>query len=577
MTHNHSARSLHVFCVILVLFFLVLARLFYWQIIKSDQLTAQAKQQSQKSKTISAKRGQIYTADGFLLVGNQQYYQLKLEKSALSLNPSLLAQAIAPVLIDCQYRYVQEADAIIKDSAIKQLASKIEERIETGRNWIVLENKISQQQKQQLEQLQIAGLHFIDFTDRYYPEASMASHLLGFVGKDENGNELGYFGVEGALNKELAGGQKKIFFDADALGRQLLGQSYDTKVHQGRDITLTIRRDVQFLAQTYLEEGIEQYGAKSGEIIIMQPQTGKILAQATWPNYHPYYYPSFTNANFANPNLANLYEPGSTFKVITVAIGIDTGVISANTQCDQCAGAKQIHGHTIRTWNDVYHPNITITDALAKSDNTAMIFVAEKIGAKRFLQYLDKFSMGKKLMLDLQEDNNTIFPKKFGPVELATASFGQGISLNNYQLIRAVNVIANQGKLLRPSIIDKVYDPNNQQTIVNQVQVEDQVIKPSTAQIVTEMMVNSASYGEAQWVASKTMKVAGKTGTSQVAGKGGYQKDKTIASFIGFAPADDPKFIMLVKLSEPSSSPWAAETAAPLWYKVAEKLMLLVE
>lgn len=576
MSKKKFSRSKQFFGVILCLFLLILAKLFYWQIIKSDQLIAQAQQQSQKSKTLCADRGKIYTADNFVLAANQNYYQLKAEKKTLNIKPKIIAQALAPILIDSDYRYLAEKDSVIKESAIKLLAEKLQEKIENGSNWILLENKLKENQKQNIEKLELAGLHFVSFIDRYYPEASMAAHLLGFVGKNQKGEPMGYFGIEGALDKELLGGQKKIFFKADAFGKQLLGQNYDAKVHRGRDVTLTIRRDVQFLAQTHLNHAIKQYAAKAGEIIIMQPATGKILAQATWPNYDAFYYPYFNNADFSNPSLANLYEPGSTFKILTVAASIDAGVISPDTQCDKCDGPRQIYSYTIRTWDDVYHPNITVTDALAKSDNIAMIFIAEKLGAKKFRQYLEKFGMGKKLDLDLQEDTDTIFPDKFGPVELATAAFGQGVSLNSYQLIRAVNVIAAQGKLINPTIVEKVFDPNNNKIIENKIQVKNQVISSNTAEIMTQMMVNAAEHGEAQWTASKKIKVAGKTGTSQIATKGGYAEDKTIASFIGFAPADKPKFIMLVKLIEPGTSPWAAETAAPLWYKVAEKLMLLL-
>jgi len=205
-----------------------------------------------------------------------------------------------------------------------------------------------------------------------------------------------------------------------------------------------------------------------------------------------------------------------------------------------------------------------------------MIFVAELLGQVKLSEYLKKFGIGQSLNLDLQDDSSTYFPKRIGPVELATISFGQGISTNSLQLLRAINVIANKGVLLEPKIIEKVYDHQLQEEIVSNQENNQRVISQETANLVTEMMVSAAEHGEAQWIASNRYTVAAKTGTSQVADpEGGYKSDETIASFIGFAPADNPQFTMLVKLENPKSSPWAAETAAPLWYKTADKLMIL--
>jgi cell division protein FtsI/penicillin-binding protein 2 len=216
-------------------------------------------------------------------------------------------------------------------------------------------------------------------------------------------------------------------------------------------------------------------------------------------------------------------------------------------------------------------------DGYAKSDNTAMIFISDLLGKDRFVSYLKKFGIGESIEIDLQDDTRTPFPSKIGPVETATISFGQGISTNSLELLRAVNVIANQGKMLEPIIVEKVFDQQNQQEIVTSIKEGDQIISKESAATVTEMMIEAALHGEAQWIASDKYTVAAKTGTSQVPDpSGGYKKDETIASFIGFAPASNPRFTMLVKLENPKSSPWAAETAAPLWYKVADKLMILL-
>jgi cell division protein FtsI (penicillin-binding protein 3) len=570
-----SRRSKLILLVIFLLFAAIQARLFYWQVVKGQELEDAAQNQSQRLLIKQGKRGKIYTADSHLLVGNQETFNLYFEPEKLTIDKNKLVDALVPIIFEDKEAIYQFTIDDLDQERI-ELTNRLLNKLNKNNKWILLESKISANAKDKIEELEIAGLQFESYDTRYYPEASMAAHITGFIGKDNDGHDLGYFGVEGALNKELSGKEKQIVINTDALGYQLLGENISNTPADGRDITLTIRRDLQYLSETMLEEGIEKYGAKSGEIIIMEPKTGKILALATYPKYNQKIYFATDTSLFKNPSLTHIYEPGSTFKILTVASGIDAGAITAETECDRCAGPRVIDGYTIKTWNEDYHPNINMSDALAKSDNVAMIFIAERIGAKKFREYLKNFGIGQATNVDLQEDISTPFPDRWYPVELATASFGQGISTTSLQLTKAVAVIANEGAKMKPIIIEKVVDHENNEEIISQPIIEKPVISKKTAQQVTKMMIHSADYGEAQWTASDDHIIAGKTGTSQVAVKGGYDKEKTITSFIGFAPAYDPQFLMLVKLVEPSSSPWAAETAAPLWYKIADRIFLLL-
>lgn len=564
-------------CWQLVLF-VIAGRLFYWQIIKGSQLQAAAENQYVTQKILAPTRGSIYTADGYQLVGNQKVFRLYADPQVIDQDANTLATQLLPYLLE-DFEEYQEAT---EEATKKELEQTFEEQLQTKLNqkdkkWVSLKNKISQNTQQQIEQLDIYGLGFEPYKIRYYPEASMAAHVTGFVGKDENGLDKGYFGIEGIMDKELKGKSSREFLELDALGLQHIFSK--TKVDQGlagRDITLTLRRDMQYQVENMLEEGIEKYGAKSGEVVIMEPKTGKILALAAFPKYDQATFYKYDPVLYKNPTLANQYEPGSTFKTLTVAIGLDTNSIDPDTQCPSCNQPKRIGQYTIRTWNDVYNPDITMTEALAKSDNIAMIFIAEQVGQQKMLEYIDKFGIGKEIEIDLQEDTNTPIREKWGEVHLATTSFGQGIVTNSMQMVRAVGTIANQGVMMQPYIVEKVIDPNSQKEIVTKPTQEGRVISAETATKTTQMMVRAAEEGEAQWTASQTYTIAGKTGTSQVVTEDGYDEEKTIASFIGFAPAIDPQFVMLVKLVEPESSPWAAETAAPLWYKISNKLFLLL-
>lgn len=562
---------------IFLLLLVVTSRLFFWQIIKHDQLLAEASAQYLRTIKSTGLRGSIYTADGYQLVSNEEVYRLFVEPVLLTQSPSALVNQLYPTLLPEMKLYREATESAQKEEIEQKLKETLEQRLnKPDAKWISLFHPLSFQGKSAIEQLDITGLGFEPYYQRMYPEASMAAQLTGFVGRNDEGAEVGYFGIEGALDKELRGRSERLSRETDAFGRRLLGSEGQTDSStDGRDVVLTIRRDVQFTVEELLKEGIERYGAKTGEVIVMEPSTGKILGMASYPSYDQKNFSEYEPQNYKNASVADGYEPGSTFKTLTVAAGIDAGVVEEETQCPDCDGPRVIGKYTLKTWNDQYTPNITVQEALSKSDNTAMIFIAEKLGAEKFQEYLKKFGIGQPTEIELQEDTSPPFPSKWGPVELATISFGQGISATTLQMVKAVSAIANQGMLVKPTLIEKVINRSNQEEIVIKTEELGQVIKPETAERVTRMMVFAAQHGEAQWTVSKSHEVAGKTGTSQVAEGGKYLEDQTIASFIGFSPPDNPKFVMMVKLVAPQSSPWAAETAAPLWYKIADRLYLL--
>jgi len=564
-------RTRVIFLLLDLAFVFIIARLFYWQVLNRDQLEAQAEQQYTRIVPTIGHRGKIYTSDGYLLVDNQKVYRLFATPQTLQENPNLIAQSLTSVL-------AQGDPTATTPAQLKEIQQGLQTKLSDPHlKWVALKNQVDENTKKNIEALNIHGLGFDEFETREYPEASMAAHVVGFVGKDKDGNDQGYFGIEGALDRELRAHSQEQTILKDALGFHLLfDQQPSTDVTNGRDVVLTIRRDIQYMLETMLQDGLQKYEASEGEAIVMDPKTGRILAMAATPSYDPAHFQNYDPSLYKNPALTDTYEPGSIFKILTVAAGIDTGAVKEDTQCTQCDGPRQIAGYTIKTWNEQYHPNITVTDALAKSDNVAMIFVSELIGRDRFVDYIHRFGIGEPTHVELQEDTGTPLRKDWKPIDLATTSFGQGIVTNGLQMVRAVGAIANGGVMMRPTIISKVIDPATGTSVPVDPIVERQVVSPQTAQTVTDMMVHSAETGESKWAVSKTHFAATKTGTAQVPIAGHYDPTKTIASFIGFAPPADPKFVMLIKLRDPQKSPWAAETAAPLWYAIAEKLYILL-
>lgn len=525
----------------------------FWQVVWNQASADNSALFSQVSNPITFQqpRGEIWTRDGQLLAGNDLRYRLFLEPKLQSVSDKTVVALLSPIL---------SADTVLSDpdqaSQTAQLtqdwSDHLADKVAQDRQWIKLADNVHYQTKTNIEQLDISGLGFEPQFVRHYPLADQAAHITGFVGQNESGQPQGYFGLEGYFNRELSAAQP-------------------------RQLTVTIDSKIQSLAAEAAATAVDRYQAESAEVLIIDPPTGHILAMATAPAYNPTFFYRSHPRLYPNPSVNQLYEPGSTFKVLTVASGLDQQVITSQTACSNCQGPRSIGKYTIRTWNDQYHPLITIQEALAKSDNTAMIFITDLLGGTQFRQYLEAFGIGSTLPTQLQEMTANRLPTKWGPIEIATRSFGQGISTTSLELTQAINAVANGGTRTAPQLLLNSFDPTTNQTFTVETEQLNQPITPETAQELTNLMVYAAAEGEAQWISTDQYRVAGKTGTSQIPSPdGGYEPDATIASFVGFAPADQPKFTLLVKIVKPDTSPWAAETAAPVWYQLADKLLLLL-
>lgn len=572
-----------IFFIFIVLYLLVLARLFYWQVLDADKLSTMAYQQYTLEQAVPAKRGLIKASDGFPIVNNETAYLLYLEKDKLKEPNESFAKKIAPLVANSFNLFLTKKDEEILATAsakiyvpnIKDIIDNLLEKLNNAQGvWIPLVHKIDKPVKEQIEKLNIGAVVFTQSEKRYYPEASMAGQLLGFVGQNYYGQDQGYFGLEGYYDRELKGKPGLYKQEKDAFGRPIvIGEKVEEKAEDGRNLILNLDRTVQFVVEQKLQEGVQKYGAKAGSVLVMDPKTGGILAMASFPSYDPGHWYQYDPKLFKNPLVADSYEPGSTFKVLVMAAAINENKVTPETKCASCAGPRQISGYTVRTWNNKYFPNTTMTGVLEHSDNTGMIFVQEKIGKNKFLQYLKNFGIGATTGIDLQDETSSDLrpDKNWVPIDLATASFGQGIVVTPMQMARAVAVLANEGKLMEPHMVKQVEYASGK-TIEIKPKVIRQVISPQTAKILTEMMINAVDKGEAKWAKPEGYRIAGKTGTAQIAIAGHYDDNRTIASFVGFAPADDPKFVMLVRLTEPTSSPWGSETAAPLFFNISREL-----
>lgn len=549
-----SWRYRFILLFFLLFFILIISRLFYWQVVRAQELSAIGQAQYDEQVVSEAQRGEIKTSDGFTVAADELAY-------LVYTNPKVVKNK------------QEESDVLGKLLDIK--SATVSALLSENEFWVPIKSGVDNSVKEKIAAKNLPGVGFEQQTIRFYPEASMAAQLLGFVGKDENGNDAGYFGLEGYYNRLLSGKNGYAIVVHDASGHPILAKmNNSTEKVDGSNLVLHIDRRIQYMLDTELKKGIATYGAKSGMAAVMDPKTGAILAMSSFPTFDPSKYQNYSESLYLNPFITSTYEPGSTFKPIVMSAALNQGLIQPNTECTICSGPVPVGGYLIHTWNDQYFPNTTMTDVIVHSDNTGMVFVAQKLGLDRMLDYLNRFGIGQTTGIDLQgEEAPELHPKdEWYPIDLATAGFGQGIVVTPIELLDAVAAIANNGKRMQPQVVAAIQTPDGQ-TIPIQPKEIDQPISPTTAQVMTQIMVDSANEGEAAFARLKGYNIAGKTGTASIPVSGHYDPTKTIASFVGFGPAENPRFVMLVILNQPSASIWGSETAAPVFYAVAKDIL----
>jgi len=571
---KYRLRLLSIFVVLVAI--LIILRLFYWQIIRGPGLSAMADRQHQKVVILASERGNIYDSRGELLAGTQNLYHLYVYKPQLTKDKLEVLSAIVPILAPDPPEASPGAKPLTREDMVRETRDFLAGRLALDSNWVSLKHYLTPNQKKTIEAMNITGLGFDDEFTRFYPEASLSSQVLGFVGSDLAGQPQGYFGLEGFFDRQLRGREGRILTEKDAHGAPILIGRYNlSKNIAGRSLITTINKQTQYLIESLLKDGMQKYEARAGTVIVMESATGKIIAMAAFPNYDPGHFADFNNSSYRNPNVANLFEPGSIFKVLVMAAALNEKVITPETICDStCNGQIAIGQYTIKTWNEKYYPGTNMADVIIHSDNTGMVFVARKLGKEKFSKYLSAFGLGKLTGIQLQDEaaGNERTESNLKDVDLATNSFGQGIAITPIQMITAVNTIANEGGLVRPTIIEKVISTDKEIPYESEPPVK--VLDPETANQMRDIMVAAVERGESKWARPKGIQVAGKTGTAQVPIQGHYDPTKTIASFVGFFPARNPKYTVLVSLTEPQTSQWGSETAAPLWFSIANQLLL---
>ncbi|MFA6982137.1 MAG: penicillin-binding protein 2 [Patescibacteria group bacterium] len=554
---------------------LVVFRLFVIQVLDHEDYKVMAAEQHWIVQEIPPKRGDILSRDGFVLAGIKTNYILFAEPNKVE-RKDLMAKDMARILAN----YEPE------DKRAEQYDfyfNKITGLLNSGLQWVIVEKSIDQSQKEALEEAGIEGIGFEEDPLRYYPEKTLCSHVLGFLASNEGGDKQGYYGIEGKLNGDLKGKSGRVVQEKDARGDPILIGGFE-KVPpiNGRKAVLTIDRSVQYLVERKLKEGVEKYKAVSGSVIVMDPMTSEVIAMANYPTYSPdnfgYVQEEEVDGSETekmerkNFSISETYEPGSVLKPLTVAAALDMGRLTLESTFND-EGPVQYSDYVIDNWDGKHHGVQNIIQLLQKSNNIGAAWVGHQVGAKKLSEYLVKFGLGSNTGIDLEGEDTGVIrdPKIWTDIDLATISFGQGISATPLQVLNAFNVFANGGELYQPKIVHMIID-NGEEIDIPKRKI-GRVISEDTADTMMSALVEAVSGGESKYYNITTYKIAGKTGTAQVPSPDGkYDQNKTNATFLGIM-ATTKKFSMIVKLNEPTTSTFASETAVPLWMDMAKDLI----
>ena len=550
-------RMRNILFIVVTVLILLIVRIGWLQIGRGEELKTLALRQQSLDRNINPKRGTIYDTT------KQVVLAVSSTVETVTVNPTNIKkedkERVSKILSEIfQLDYETVLKKVSKRSSIETIARRVEkEKTDELRRWMS-ENNIT------------TGINIDEDTKRYYPFNSLASHIIGFTGSDNQGLD----GVEAKYEEQLKGKSGRIIRVTDAKGGEIDGvtEEYEEAI-DGNDIVLTIDMNIQSIVEKYLSEAcIDNVCTDGGNVIIMNPKNGDILAMSTYPEYNlnsPYtinnqeiknMWDSLSQAEkstnlqqmWRNKAIADTYEPGSTFKLITASAALEEGITQTDKEGEFCCtGGIEVSGTRIKCWR-YYRPHgsESLRQGLMNSCNPVFIGLGQKIGVEKYYEYLEKFGLLSKTGIDLSGEAKSIFidKNKAGPVELATISFGQRFEITPIQLVTAVSAIANGGKKVQPRVVREIIDSQTGEiTDINPV-VKANVISEETAKNVLSMMESVVAEGTGKNAQVKGYSIGGKTGTSE----DGVNTNKYVTSFIGVAPISDPELVILITLYNPT-------------------------
>lgn len=559
-THPPSAgqrRTTVAFILMLGIIGVVVARITFLQVMSHEKYSTLASRQHMMEKVLPASRGEIFLKNQdtvYPIAVNREYFLAYISPRDVPDDQ----------LLDVTRRVVAALD-VPRETVMTKLAKRddIHE---------VLKHKITAEEKDAIVAEHIPGLFFMPEFFRFYPGGSLGAQVVGFVGSDGD-QYVGRYGIEAVFDKAMHGTDGRVVQLRDARGGWM--SNADRTVEEprdGNDVYLTIEYPVQFEVERILKEAVSEYGARSGAIVVMEPATGKILAMANEPTFVPNEYNNVTDVSvFRNSVVSDEYECGSVFKPLTMAMGLDAGKVTPETTYTD-TGSVKVAEYTIKNSENKVYGVQTMNGVLEESINTGVIHVERLIGNAAFKHYVERFGFGAVTGVDLpaEADGNIgNLANVRRDVEYYTASFGQGITVTLLQVAAAYGALANGGELMMPRIVEKTVDADGVEHTVAPHTVH-RVISQEASQTIGQMLRRVVTDGHGKRADVPGYLIAGKTGTAQVAKSDakGYDESRTVGTFAGYGPVNDPRFVIVVRIDEPTKVIWAESSAAPTFGKV---------
>ena len=542
------------------IFTIIGIRLAYVQFVLGDMLTERAKNSWNREIPFEPKRGEILDRNGIALATNISSPTVYIVPRQIK-DPAKTAEKLANILnAEVQEIYQQ----ITKKSSM--------ERLKAGR-------KISNEKAKEIEELNLPGVYIAEDSKRYYPFEDYLSHVLGFTGIDNQG----LMGLELSYDKELAGKRGAVQFYSTAKGERMesMPDDYHPPV-DGLDLVLTIDSQIQTILERELDNADAQYNPDGLIAIAMDPNSGEILGMASRPNFDPadfqHVAPEIYNRNLP---IWSTYEPGSTFKIITLAAALEEGKVNLEEENFYDSGRVEVGGAQLHCWKRGGHGSQTFLEVVQNSCNPGFVELGERLGKEKLFDYIKKFGFGEKTGIDLVgEGKGILFDlDKVGPVELATTAFGQGVSVTPIQQVTAVSAAINGGTLYQPYVVKELVDPETEEVVMRKKPVaKRKVISDETSKTIRYALESVVAQGTGKNAFVDGYRVGGKTGTAQKAQGGRYLENNHIVSFIGFAPADDPQIVVYVAVDNPKGTvQFGGTVAAPIVGNIIEDSMRVLK
>lgn len=568
-------RIVWVGVLFVALYLALVARAYYLQVHTAEQWLELATRQHNKKITLTAQRGTIYDRHGEALA-------VSLEADSIYVNPEELGafldeqlgrnkQALTRANGDALPVHTLQSVAAALADVLEEPYAEVLEKVQRHKKFIWVKRRITTAQSQRIKELDLPGVHSIREHKRFYPNGRVMGQILGFSGTDNNGLE----GIERRYDGVLASDASYLIMQKDGGQRSIGSGQRVIKGRLGKDIYLTIDKQIQYIAEKELARAVAEAKAKTGSVVVLEPQSGQVLAMASFPDYDPNQYAEFATTARRNRSVCDTYEPGSTFKLFVLAAALDSKTVKPTQNIECGNGSYRVGGKVIHDHRPL--GTLSVNDVLKFSSNIGCAKIAQALGKQPLYEYLSNFGFARKTEIDFDGEGSGLLrqPQRWFEIDLAAISFGQGLTVTPLQLATAVAAIANGGELYRPYLVQRISDPHHGSEDQREPRFVRRVIRREVADSLKEMMTSvTDSDGTGALARVAGFDVGGKTGTAQKVDRvtGTYSVDKYVVSFVGFAPLHDPKLVVLVVLDEPKvDKTYGGVLAAPVFSRIVEQ------